>query len=153
MKLINVTVESSQSELVDMLSDNDRVNENVRFDPRVGKPLMKLKEKGGRLRMTCEFTGRATKDNGFLIGTFFWGRVREKDGKTSIKGIITTDPLFHLIILGLFCFFIVQCIINQGFSVVPIFVVLFDVMLYKDEFKKQGYIQRYIYRAVRRLSK
>lgn len=136
-----------------MLADNDRVNENVRFDGAPGKPLMKLKEKSGRLRITCEFTGRATKDNGFIIGTFFLGRIKEKDGKTVLRGIITTDPLFHLLIIGLFAFFVVQCIINKGFSVMPIFVVLFDLMLYKDEFKKQGYIQRYLFRAIRRLSK
>lgn len=153
MKFINLKTESTREALVAMLSDNDRVNENVRYDPRDGKPMMKLKEKGTRIRISCEFTGRATKDNGFFGGTRFFGRIKEKDGKATVKGIITTDPFFHLFIIGLFCFFIVQCIIKQGFSVVPVFVILFDYMLYKDEFKKQGYIQRYIFRAVRRLLK
>ena len=153
MKFINISTPNTKDELVSMLSDNERVNENVSYDVRLGKPKMKLKEKNGRLRITCELMGRATKDNGFIVGTFFFGRVKEKDGKATVKGIITTDPLFHLLIVGLFCFFVVQCIINRGFSVLPIFVVLFDLMLYKDEFKKQGMIQRYIHRAVRRLSK
>ena len=151
MKFVKLKTRSTKEELLSMLSDNNRVNEKVKFNDKRGKPHMKLKEKNGKIRITCEMMGGLTKDNGFVIGSFFYGKMKEKNGVTTLSGVILTAPIYHLLFLLMLGFFVAQCIINKGISVVPVFLVLFDMLLFKDEFKKQGYIYRYIYRAAARL--
>lgn len=149
MKFINLTFPASRDEVLELIKNNDEVNHGVRFDSR-GKPLMKIKErKNGKIRITCEMLGRPTKDNGFLVGTYFSGKLTEKDGEARLKGYLVTAPIYHAILIGFFVWFVIQCFIVGGFSPVPPLLVLFDVLLFKDEFKKQGYITRYLYRAVR----
>lgn len=152
MKFINIDFKASKSDVLSMIMNNERVNCNVRFDSNKGKPLMKFKEKNGRIKITCEMIGGPSKDNGFIVGTYFTGKVTEKNGVTSIKGVITTAPIYHLIMLAFFTVFIVQCFRMKGFSVVPILLVIFSIFIFKDEYKKQGYIRRYLYRAARRIS-
>ena len=151
MKFIRLKTHRTPEELLSMLSDNDKVNENVRFDSKRGTPHMKLKENKQKIRITCELVGGATKDNGFLVGTYFSGKIKVKNGETTLTGAILTAPIYHAILAVFVALFIVQCIVVKGFSVIPIFAVLFDILLFKEEFKKQGYIFRYIYRAQRRL--
>ncbi len=149
MKFINLTFPTTKDSVIELLKNNEEVNANVRFDSR-GKPLMKIKErKNGKIRITCEMLERPTKDNGFLVGTYFSGKLTERDGETRLKGYLVTAPIYHTILIGFFVWFIVQCFIVGGFSPVPPLLILFDVMLFKDEFRKQGYIARYLYRAVR----
>ena len=107
----------------------------------------------GKLKIKCEYIGGATKDNAFIDGTSFVGKIAEKNGKTEIKGVITTPLIFHLILAVMFIAFVAVCISKQGFSIVPLCLIVFDVFMYKDEFKKQGLIERYIARAVKRLEK
>ena len=91
--------------------------------------------------------GRGTKDNAFLEGTYFIGRASEKNGRSSVRGIILTAPIYHLLFTALFVFFIIQCFSVGGFSPIPIILLVFDVFMFKDEFKKQGLIKTYIFRA------
>ena len=42
MKFINLKTKASPSDVISMLSDNDRVNHNVIFDDRGGKPFMNV---------------------------------------------------------------------------------------------------------------
>ncbi len=154
MSYLKAEVSATRDEVIEMLSDNDRVNSNVSFEGCNGTPKMKLVEKKGKIRITCEFVGRSKKDNGFLVGTYFKGVVKERaDGTSVIKGYILTAPVYHLIILALIAVFIVQCFRYGGFSVVPVLICLFDILLFKDEFKKRGLIKRYIYRGLSRLEK
>lgn len=151
MKIVNLKIDASRGEIIEMLKDNDAVNKNVKFNTEKGTPHIHLKEKGEKIKLTCEYIGGATKDNAFLSGTGFSGKIIERDGYSTVKGIVTTAPIFHLALALMFAIFIVFCIIRQGFSVVPICLVIFDVFMYWNEFKKQGIIERYIYRAVKRL--
>lgn len=152
MKFINIDFQASKNDVMSMIMNNERVNGNAHFDSQKGKPIMKFKEKNGRLKITCEIVGGPSKDNGFIVGTYFTGKIKEKNGATSIKGVITTAPIYHLIMLALFAVFILQCIRIKGFSVVPILLVIFSVFIFKDEYKKQEYIRRYLYRAKRQIS-
>ena len=151
MKFVKIRTHKSPEELLAMLSDNDKVNERVRFDTKRGTPHMKLKETKRGIRMTCELLGGTTRDNGFLVGTYFSGRIREKNGVTTLTGRILTAPIYHAILLIFIALFVIQCFVVKGFSVIPVFAVLLDVLLFKEEFKKQGYIYRYLYRAAKRL--
>jgi len=152
MKLVNIDFPASRDEVMEMLTDNERVNRNVRFDDYRGKPHMKFKTKeNGKIKITCEMLGGPTKDNGFLVGTYFSGKLIEKDGRTKLKGIITTAPIYHLCLFALVVVFIIQCFKMSGFSVLPPIIVIFDIFMFKNEFKKQGYIKRYLYRALRRM--
>ena len=153
MKFINVDYPVTKSELIERLSDNGFVNAGVNFDEKFGTPHMKIKEKGKKIKITCEMMGRSKRDNGFIVGTYFSGKITERDGGCTLKGVITTAPIYHLCLIILIGVFIYQCINLGGFSVVPIFVVLFDVFLFKDEFKKQGYIERYLYRAYKKIKR
>ena len=152
MKFVNMNFCAPKEEVLEILKDNERVNKNVRFDDYRGKPHMKIKEKiNGKIKITCEMIGGPTKDNGFLVGTYFSGKLVEKNGRTRLSGVITTAPLYHLALIALVVVFIIQCFKLSGFSVVPPIIIIFDIFMFKNEFKKQGYIKRYLYRAARRL--
>ena len=152
MKLVNVEFPSSRDEAISMICDNEQVNRNVRFDDYRGRPLMKIKDKGnGKMKITCEMIGGPTKDNGFFVGTYFSGKLVEKDGRTRLKGFIATAPIYHLALIALVVVFIIQCFKLRGFSVLPPIIVIFDIFMFKNEFKKQGYIKRYLHRAARRM--
>ena len=139
------------AEVLAMLGDNERVNRGVSFGGDGSVPLMRLTEKGGRVRILCERIGGASRDNGFLVGTYFTGRITEKEGRTTLSGVVLTAPIYHMILFALFAFFIVQCVVRQAFSPLPICLVVFDLFLFWKEFQKQGDIARYIARAFRRL--
>ena len=153
MKLIKLESSATKEELLAMLSDNERVTKNVKTEDngRKGTPFMHVKESSGKLRIKCEYIGGATKDNAFIDGTHFSGKITEKNGRTEIKGVITTALVFHLILAAFFLAFIGVCIARRGFSIVPVCLIVFDIFMYKDEFKKQGIIERYLMRAVKRL--
>lgn len=149
MKLIRYQTSASKEELLSVLSDNEKVNKNAGAETQRGTPHMHVKEKGGKIKIKCEYVGRAVKDNAFIDGTVFRGKITEKPGVTELKGLISTAVIFHVALIAFFIVFIALCIERQGFSIVPICVVLFDIFMYKDEFKKQGIIERYVYRAVK----
>lgn len=151
MKLIKYRISKSADELISFLSDNDAVNKNVNVMDKKGMPCIHLNRKGEAVIMRCEFKGGATKDNAFISGTTFRGKVVEKDGYTELRGMISTAPIFHFVLFSMLVASVVMCIINMTFNAVPICLVIFDVFMYKDEFRKQGIIERYIYRAVKRL--
>ena len=152
MKFVDITYDIDTEGAMRFLSDNDTVNKGVNFDEGRGIPHMRIKRKeNGKFKMTCEFIGGPTKDNGFLVGTYFSGRATEVDGKTRVKGIITTAPIYHAILLLFIGLFVFQCIRVGGFSVAPPIIIAFDIVLFWKEFKKQGYIERYLRRASRRV--
>ena len=150
MKLIRLRTHLPREEVLSMIRDNERTNRGVRFDENRGVPRIHVREKGERLRIRCEMTGRATKDNGFLIGTYFTGRLTERDGVTTLRGIILTSPIYHILWLALVVVFIFQCFRLSGFSAVPVCLTVFEIFMFKDEFRKQGTISRYLARAFRR---
>ena len=149
MKLVNISLDISREELLSALKIGDAVNEGVRFDEKHGKPVFKVREKGNTLRIVAEYVGGASKDNGFLVGTYFVGKIREKENGVALRGVITTAPIYHLGLLLLFAYFIYKCISLGGFSPIPIILVGFSIFLFKDEFRKQGLIKRFINRAAR----
>ncbi len=150
MKFVNCKTAVASDDLFALLSNSDRVNDGVKFDEKRGKPFMNVKRKGTRIYITCRMMGGASKDNGFIVGTFFVGRMTEKNGVTRISGITLTSPLYHLLLLALTVFFIYRCIVLGGFNPVPVILLIFGLLLCKDEYKKQGIIARYIARAVRK---
>ena len=149
MKFIRYETTASKEELLSVLSDNERVNKSTQSETKKGTPHMHVKENGGKIKIKCEYMGGATKDNAFVDGTVFRGKITEKSGVTEIKGLISTAVIFHAVLIAFFVAFIAVCIARQGFSIVPICLVIFDIFMYKDEFKKQGIIERYVYRAVK----
>lgn len=154
MKIIKLYSTHTRDEVLSIIKDNSRVNDGVRFnDKRGGKPFMHVKENGDKLRIKCEMMGRPSKDNGFLVGTVFRGRIREEGGYTRISGLITTSLIYHIVMAALFLFLLIRMIITSAYTMIPmlVFVVAFELLFFKDEFKKQGYIERYLVRALRRL--
>ncbi len=151
MKLVNIKTTAKKEVLLDAISNCEVVNRGVKFDEKRGRPLIKVKHKEGsrRLSVSCEMIGTQGKDNGFIVGTFFAGRITEKNGVTRLSGIILTAPIYHLAVIAFCIYFLIQSFIVGGFTPVPLFVVGFTVMLFKDEYKKQGIIERYFRRAVR----
>ena len=154
MKFVDIEFSASAEKVMEFISDNDAVNAGVNFDESRGIPHMRVRKKDNeKFKMTCEFVGGPTRDNGFFVGTYFSGRITEKDGTTRIKGIITTAPIYHAFLVLLVGVFIFQCIRLGGFSVVPPIIVAFDILMFWKEFKKQGYIERYLRRASRKMRK
>lgn len=152
MKFINLTSGLSQSEVLDAVKDNEFVNSGVKFEGYEPHMYVRQSKKNpNKIRITCEMKNTATKDNGFLVGTYFSGKFKEKDGVTYLKGYIATAPIYHLVLLAFIAFFIYRCISIGGFNPVPVILVVFDIFMFWREFKKQGLIERYLARAVRRL--
>lgn len=149
MLFINYDIRASRDEVMLVIGDNALVTAEEKYDTANGRPLFHIREKGEGLTVRCEMTERSTKDNGFLEGTYFKGRVSEQDGKTVVKGIIVTAPIYHLILFALTVFFIVQCFIVGGISLVPIIMLAFSIFMFKEEYKKQSLIKRYIFRALK----
>jgi hypothetical protein len=135
-----------------MIRNNERVNERVRIDESRGKPTIGIREKrGDRVSISCQYIGGPTRDNGFVQGTKLSGKLVEKDGVTTLRGIITTEPVYHALFILLIAFFIFQCIRLGGFSLLlPVFII-FNFIMFGKEYKKQGYILRYLNRAARRI--
>ena len=147
MLFVNYDINAPIDEVRRSLAENDKIVLDEKFDTSKGFPKIHIKEKGERVKIKCEFCGRARKDNGFLEGTCLFGRFYESDGKTKMKGVILTAPIYHSVLALLFAFFIYKCISLGGISIVPICLVLFSVFMFLDEFKKQGIIKRYVFRA------
>ena len=150
MKFINTTFDMPKDKLLSLLSDNDYVNEKVKFFEDNRFPRMTLKEKGERIKISCEIMGGAKKDNAFLEGTHLYGRIRDNGESVTLKGVILTAPIYHFILLVFMAIFIGQCIYFGGFSVVPICLLIFSLFMFKDEFKKQRLLYNYVLRAKRR---
>lgn len=148
MLFVNYSIRSDKEELLATLSDGNSVVEAERFDTSRGRPKMTLfPKKNDFIKLKCEMTERPTKDNSFIEGTYFIGRLSERDGVSRLRGVILSSPIYHLIFILMFAFFIYQCIAMGGFSPIPIILVVFDLYMFKDEFRKQGIIKRYIFRA------
>ena len=154
MKLINFSSSKTPEELINAISDNSFVSDGVKFNDKGTRPHMHVKTKeNGSLRIKCEILGGPTKDNGFLEGTYFSGKITATEEGSNIKGIILTAPIFHFLLIFLTVFIIIQCIYLKAINIIPVFAVAFDIIMFKNEFKKQGYIERYIGRAIARLEK
>ena len=149
MIIVNYKIHTSKDEVMSSIRDEFAVCEAEKFDNTNGTPKFHIKENGDKIKISCEFIGRASKDNGFLEGTYFIGKVREADGVSSVKGVILTAPIYHSIFLALVIFFIYQCITIGGISVVPIILIIFNVFMFRDEFRKQGLIKRYLFRSMK----
>ena len=153
MKFVNINFPASRDEVIAMITNNELVNKNVRVDDSRGKPFITVKEKNKkRIKLSCKLVGGPTRDNGFVQGTTLSAKLVEKNGVTNLRGIITTEPVYHFFFIIMIALFIVQCIRMRGISLIPPILMVFDVFMFKNEFKKQGYIKRYLYRAAKKLS-
>lgn len=150
MRFVRIKTAVPAERMREILSDPEKVNSNVRFDEKYGTPKMMPVFRGDRLRVKCEMINRPTKDNGFLVGTYFSGKLTEKNGVTTLSGIIVTEPIFHLIFFALFLYFVILCFSVGGFSVVPPCLLVFVIVMFRKEYRKQGIIDRYLFRAFRR---
>ena len=150
MKFIKLESAASRNELLSTIQNSDLVNDRVKFEEGKGKPHVHLKEKGNRLKIKCEMVGGPTKDNGFLEGTYFVGKLTEKSGTTRLRGIILTAPIYHTFLILLMAFYIYRCISLNAFNPVPLILLIFSLFIFKNEFEKQGTIERYLKRAFRR---
>lgn len=147
MLFVNYDIHAKREEVMSSLLENDRIVEQEKYDTSKGVPKIHIKEKGDRIKITCTYTGGNTKDNGFLEGTYFMGKMLESDGKTVMRGIILTAPIYHAVLAIIFCLFIYQCISLGGFNPVPVVLLVFSIFMFRDEFRKQKIIKRYIFRA------
>lgn len=150
MRFIKLEADCAEEQLLDTLRDNAFVNEGIRFAEGQGKPHMHFKKRGKTIRMRCELLERPTKDNGFLMGTYFAGRTKRIGDKTRLYGVILTEPYFHIIWLALVAYFIWMCIAKAAFSVVPVCLIVFVYFMFRGEYKKQPRIKAYLMRACKR---
>lgn len=147
MLFVNYKIHAQYEDVRVALKNERLISEKEKFSEEGIAPKFHIKEKEKSIRITCELTGGATKDNGFLVGTYFKGKLAEKDGVTSLRGAVLTAPIYHAVLILLLAFFVYKCIVEGGFSVVPICLLIFDIFMFWKEFKKQSLIKRYIFRA------
>jgi hypothetical protein len=123
VKFINISTVHKKDDVLSFIKDNNKVNEGVRFDDKYGrKPLMHIKEDDGKLRIKCEMIDGPTKDNGFLAGTVFRGKITERDGMTTISGVITTSVIYHIALIALIALVFVQMLIHSAYGLVSVLV-------------------------------
>ena len=154
MKFVRLDCSASRDELLSVIANSELVNDKVRFDEEKGRPRIHVKEKKGeRLKIKCEMIGGPVKDNGFLEGTYFIGKLTEKNGASHLRGIILTAPIYHTFIALIMAIFVLRCIQLVAFNPVPNILLIFSLMMFRKEFEKQGTIERYLIRAVKRAEK
>ena len=149
MLFVNYKINAKREEVLGVMRDSDRVVFEENYDTSHGKPKMHIKERNKSVKIKCEMTGRPTKDNGFLEGTYFLGGIKERGGVCHIRGLILTAPIYHLAFIAIFAYFIYLCFTIGGFSPIPVILTVFDIFMFKDEFRKQRLIKRYIFRALK----
>ena len=149
MLFVKYDIHATVDEVLESLNDNNAIIEAEKIDVSSGKPRLHVRKNGDSLKIQCEIADAPTKDRDFKLGTTFRGSIKESDGVTRIRGVILTAPIYHAILLILFGYFIYQCISLGGISVVPICLIVFDVFMFWREFKKQGIIKRFIFRALK----
>ena len=149
MKLVNYKTTAKREQLLSLIKDSNRVNEKVKFDDKLGRPQMFVKERKNSITVTCRYVGGSSRDDGFIIGTFFWGRIVEKNGETRLNGVTLTAPLFYAAILGLLVYSIIRGIALGGFNPIALILAVASYLMFRGEFKKQGVIERYLHRAIR----
>ena len=150
MKRIRLESELSRDHLLSVIENSELVNDKVKFDENKGRPRMIVKTNKDRIRIRCEMIGGPTKDNGFLEGTYFVGKFMENGGKTTLKGVVLTAPIYHTILALILMIYVYRCITLVAFNPVPIILLIFSLMLFRSEFEKQGTIERYLTRAFRK---
>ena len=150
MKFIKLDTRLSREELLEVINDSEFVNDKVKFDDKKGKPKIHVKDNGKRVKLKCEMVGGPTKDNGFLEGTYFVGSFKETATGTHVRGIILTAPIYHTMLLLLALFYAYRCITLGAFNPVPLLLLIFSIAMFKGEFDKQGTIERYLHRAIKR---
>ena len=147
MKFVNYKINACKQDVIESLYNTNLIIEREKFEEVKGTPRFHIKERKDVFRIKCEYTGGGTKDNGFLEGTYFLGKISEGADQTSLTGVIVTAPIYHIILGLLLVFFVLQCIVKRGFTPIPIILFCFSLFMFKDEFKKQSIIKRYIFRA------
>ena len=150
MKIIKLDTRVSRSELLETLNNSEFVNDNVQFNENKGKPKIHVKDNGKRVKLRCEMVGGPTKDNGFLEGTYFVGTFKESAAGTHIRGIILTAPIYHTLLAMLTAFYVIYSAMHSAFNPVPLILLIFSIAMFKGEFDKQGTIERYLHRAIKR---
>ena len=153
MKFVKLESATPRDELLNVIRNSELVNDRVKFDENKGKPIVHVKDNGKRVKIKCEMVGRPTKDNGFLEGTYFIGTLKESEGRTRLRGVILTAPIYHTLLLLLALFYAYRCISLGAFNPVPLILLIFSIAMFKGEFEKQGTIERYLHRAFRRAEK
>ena len=153
MKFVSISVPSTREEFLATVKDNRLVNEGVRFPEGQGAPTAEVKAGKSLVRIRCRMVGAASRDNGFLFGTALLGRIRERDGVTKLRGVIVTEPILHLLWLGILVYFVVTCIRLGAISPFPILLSLMFLLVFRSEYRKQEYLRRYLHRAARRFAK
>ena len=150
MKRIRLDTRLSRIELLDTINNSEFVNDKVKFDDNKGRPKIHVKDNGNRVKLKCEMVGGPTKDNGFLEGTYFIGSFKETASGTRVRGIILTAPIYHTMLILLTLFYAYRCITLGAFNPVPLILLIFSIAMFKGEFEKQGTIERYLHRAIKR---
>ena len=150
MRFVSLSGDTTSDRLHSAIDNAERVNAGVKFPDGQGRPVMHRKPLGGLTYISCEMVGGSGgKDNGFLIGTFFLGRISEKNGRTRLGGVILTAPIYHLALIAFCIYFLVQSFVVGGITLMPLILVVFTYFLYRSEYKKQGVISRFLRRAMR----
>ena len=132
MKIIKLDAKVSREELLETINNYEFVNDKVQFDENKGKPKIHV------------------KDNGFLEGTYFLGTLKESNSTTQVRGIILTAPIYHTLLALLTAFYVIYSAMHSAFNPVPLILLIFSIFMFKGEFDKQGTIERYLHRAIKR---
>ena len=150
MLFVNLTSNADKETLRAVIADDRIVNQGVKFDEKTGAPTARIRERGGLLRIRCVLIGGASKDNGYLFGTAFLGTLKQTPSGTRLRGVIITEPLLHLIWALALAYFVYMCFAVGGISLVPIFLSLLVYFMFREEYRKQGILKRYLARAAKR---
>ena len=131
MLFVNYKINASKESVVSSLAQNEEIVLSEKLNSeKCGYPRIHTTINEENIKMLCEMTDKPTRDRDFRRGTFFMGKIKETSNGTSISGVILTAPVYHFVLICLFAYFIYKCISLGGFSVVPVFILLFDVLMF-----------------------
>ena len=62
MKIVRFETSAPRERVLEAIKNSNEVNRNVKFDDKLGRPLIKVKEKQGSSELSCAVSVKATLD-------------------------------------------------------------------------------------------
>lgn len=148
MLIVNEKTKASRDRVLEVFN---KTKDMATGNPKLGKPTIILEEKGEKIRIYCKYINGTSRDFGKT--TYFIGKLRERNGETRLRGVVVTEPLFHIPFIALLVFFVWRCISLGAFNVVPVCLTAFCILMFRGEYAKQPLIKGHIKRVFKVLER
>ncbi len=150
MKFVNFKIPEDREAVLTSIADYRIANRKRKSEENAPIPSATVKRWGHDVfRIRCNYVGGPTRDDGFVEGTFFIGKLKNTEKGCRMKGIILTEPVFHTLFFGVFIYLVIKAVEQSAIPVTPLCLLAFVLFMLRKEYKKQDVLYQYLIRAVK----